>query len=281
MKQLYNQKQFSLITLLIASLFSFNAFADAKPIKIGLLPYLSPDFLMTRYAPFINYVGEQLNCPISVATAPNFPTYIKRAHNNTYDLYVTAPHFAALAEQEHGFRRIARLSRELDGAMVVHVDSPYTSISQLKGKKLATPDHLAIITILGELALQDHGIDPTKDIIIKSAPSHNTALLEVIEKRADAAVVSAAVYESMDPKLKKKLRLIFSTSRVPHMMFLASPNVSDEDYKKLKEVVLQFTANGDGKAYFEESGYVDMVPITEADMTKMKAMLPLLTPRLK
>jgi hypothetical protein len=51
---------------------------------------------MKRYAPFVNYAGEQLQRPISVATAPNFPTYVKRAHNNKYDLYVTAPHFATL-----------------------------------------------------------------------------------------------------------------------------------------------------------------------------------------
>jgi len=205
---------------------------------------------------------------------------VKRAANYEYDLYVTAPHFAALAEQKLGYKRVARLTRELDGAMVVHADSNIHSIEELKGKSLATPDHLAIITILGELSLQEHGIEPNKDITIKGAPSHNTALLEVIAKRADAAVVSSAVYESMQPKLKNQLRLIFKTERVPHMMFLASPQIPDSEYSELKTAVLNYKANSAGKGFFEESGYINMEPITEKDMQKMKEMLPLLTPRL-
>lgn len=281
MKQLSSQKQLSIVALLIISLLDFNAFAAEKPIKIGLIPYLSPEFLMTRYAPFFNHIREQLDRPVAVATAPNFATYVKRAHNKTYDLYATPPHFAALAEVKYGFKRIAKLSRKLDGAIVVHVDSPYTDINQLKGKIIATPDRLAIITILGELALQEHGIDPTKDVSFKNMITHNTALLEVIEKRTDAAVVSSAVYESMNPVQKKQLRLIFTTAHVPHMMILSSPNLNDETYENLKKAVLSFSANGAGKAFFKESGYIDMEAITEADMAKMKAMLPLLTPRLK
>lgn len=254
--------------------------AENLPLKIGLLPYLSPDFLMQRYTPFVHYVESQLKRPVQVSTAPNFPSYVQRAADYQYELYVTAPHFAALAEAKHGYRRVARLTRELDGAIVVHEESPIQQIAELKNKVLATPDHLAIITILGELSLQEHGIDPTKDISIKSAPSHNTALLEVIHKRADAAVVSAAVFESMKPEQKRHLRLIDSTDRVPHMMFLASPKMSEEDFNALKESVLAFTAQGAGRNFFEESGYIDMQPISETDMDRMRAMLPLLEPRL-
>jgi len=273
----------SILAFIILS-FSFSiSFAEntEKPFKIGILPYLSPEKLMSRYSPLINYVGQSMHRKPLPETAPNFPTYVKRAANYQFDLYVTAPHFAALAESQLGYKRIARLTRELDGAMVVHKDSDITQIEQLKGKTLATPDHLAIITILGELALQDHGLSPGKDIKIISAPSHNTALLEVVSKRADAAVVSAAVYESMDPKIKKQLRLIFTTQRVPHMMFLASPKISESDYETLKKAVLDYKAKGAGAEFFNESGYIDMEPISDSDMDKMKAMLPLLTPRLQ
>jgi len=281
MRSTYLKKLVMVALMAVTSLTSVNSHAEGDNIKIGLLPYLSPDFLMTRYAPLIKHVGKELGKKPLPSTAPNFPTYVKRAAKYEYELYVTAPHFAALAEKELGYKRVARLTRELDGAMVVHADSDFQKIEQLKGKRLATPDHLAIITILGEQSLKDHGIDPSKDIIIKSAPSHNTALLEVIEKRADAAVVSAAVFESMDPTLKQKLRLIFSTDRVPHMMFLASPKMPEKEYQQLKTSVLNYTATGAGKDFFEESGYIDMEPISESDMAKMKAMLPLLTPRLK
>jgi len=268
--------------MLIVSLCTTTVQAEGdKPLEIGLLPYLSPDMLMQRYAPFVNYVGEQMGRPIHVTTAPSFPVYVDRAAQKRYDLYVTAPHFAVLAEEKYGYKRLARLTRELDGAMVVRVDSKYQKIEDLKGKVLATPDHLAIITILGELSLEEHGIDPKKDIIIRSAPSHNTALLEVIKRRADAAVVSTAVYESMKPEHKSQLRLLFSTAKVPHMMFLANPDMADTDYEKMKKAILNFTAKGAGKAFFEESGYIDMQAISDEDMAYMKTMLPLLTPRME
>jgi len=253
---------------------------DVKPIHFGILPYLSPEKLISRYAPMVHYVGEKMHQTSLPESAPNFMTYIDRMAHYKFDLCVTAPHFAALAESKFGYKRLARLTRELDGAIVVNKQSLITSIEQLKGKTLATPDKLAIITILGELDLEKHGIQPEKDITIKNTPSHNTALLEVIGKRANAAVVSSAVYESMDPNLKKQLRLIGTTQRVPHMMLLASPKMSEDRYNLLKKTVLDYKANGAGKKFFEESGYIDIQPITDKDMNKMREMLPLLESRL-
>jgi len=63
--------------------FSSNVFAEntekQQTIKIGLLPYLSPDLLMSRYAPFIEYVGQQLHLKPIPETAPNFPDYCEKS----------------------------------------------------------------------------------------------------------------------------------------------------------------------------------------------------------
>lgn len=251
-----------------------------RPLRFGLLPYLSPDSLIKTWSPLVEYLEQRLKRPIVVVTAPDFSTYIQRAARGDYDLYHTAPHFAALAEKQHKYRRLAKLARELDGEIVVSADSAYEKIEDLKNKIFATPDRLAIITMLGEKSVIDHGLILNKTITMKYTPSHNSALLSVAEGEADVAIAVGGLYERMPVKVKNKLRLLIRTSKVPHMMFMANPDMPENEYQLLKRVLLEFTADGAGKKFFSETGYVDIKPITDADMKRLTPILPLLEKRI-
>lgn len=248
---------------------------------LGILPYLSPTVLLKTWEPFIGYLERQTGRHVYITSAPDFNTYIRRAATGLYDIYETAPHFALLAEKKYHYRRLARLKRELDGTILVLRNTKINSIEDLKGKVFATPDKLAIITILGELTLLEHGVRPQIDITIKYTPSHNNALISVIEGTADAAVTSTAEYERMNPVKKNQLRVLAKTRQVPHMMIMAGPRLDDKEYTLLSKLILQFTANGPGERFFQDSGYGDMVKITDNDMARLSPLIPLLDARVK
>lgn len=251
-----------------------------SPLVVGILPYLSPAALLKTWKPFIEYLEEHTERPVKVASAPDFRTYVKRAATGYYDVYQTAPHFALLAEKKYHYRRLARLKRELDGAIVVSRQSKAVSLNDLRGRIFATPDKLAIVTLLAELTLSAHGLTPHRDVQMKYTPSHNNALIAVIEGTADAAVTSTAVFERMSEERKRQLRLLTRTSKVPHMMIMAGPAVSESEYQALLGIILGFTAKGPGKAFFEESGYGDMVRIRDRDMARLMPILSMLNARL-
>ena len=252
-----------------------------RPLQFGVLPYMSTRKLFAYYLPIKRYLEETLGRPVRMSTAPDFATYIKRAREGVYDLYHTAPHFAAQAEYEFGYQRVSRLMRELDGSIVVARDGPIKRPGDLRGRTLCTPDSLAIITFLGEQWLQDNGLQPGSDVEVKNFPSHNTAILAVLHGEADAAVTSAAVFENMPKMVNDKLRILTKTKKVSHMMFMANPDLPQKDLLALRKAMLAYTANAAGKSFFASTGYGDMGEITDKEMSQLKPFVAELIKRTK
>lgn len=246
-----------------------TAMRAQRPLQFGLLPYVSTRKLFTYYTPLKDYLQRTLGRKVIMSTAPDFKTYIARARRGDYDLYHTAPHFAAQAEQAFGYRRVSRFLRELDGSILVAKDGPIHRAEDLRGRTMRTPDALAIITFLGEQWLQENGLRPNVDVEVRYSPSHNNAILAVARGEAEAAVTSAAVFEKMPAEVRDKLRILTSTHKVPHMMFMAGPHLSAEEVSRLRQAMLAFTAQGPGQAFYAQTGYGDMGAITDAEMNRL------------
>lgn len=255
--------------------------ATPPPLQMGLLPYLSGERLFEYFLPMKDYLEVKLKRRIILSTAPDFITYVQRAARGEYDIYQTAPHFALLAEVEHGYRRVGKLTRELDGDVVVGLNSPVKRVEDLRGRIVITPDALAITSMLGEHLLKDHGLNPGRDYRLVRANSHNNAILTVHHGDADAALTSAAVFEQLAPETKHQLRVLAKTRKVPHMMVMAHRRIPPAEYQRLKTALLAFTRNGPGQKFFKITGYSDIGPITDADMERVQPFLTDLKDRLK
>ncbi|MBI3563473.1 MAG: phosphate/phosphite/phosphonate ABC transporter substrate-binding protein [Gammaproteobacteria bacterium] len=255
--------------------------AGPPPLRVGLLPYLSTEKLLERFAPLKTYLEINLHRPVILETAPSFSSYVERAEHYQYDLYLTAPHIAALVETDFHYRRISRLTRELDGSIVVRKDGPIKTLQDLKGRIFIAPSDTAITTMLGEQLLRDNQLIAGKNITVQYTPSHNNAIMAVASGKADAAVTSAAVFETMPVEVRDKLRILTTTPKVPHMMFMASPKLKDGDYQQLRRSMLRFTAAGAGRTFFENSGYGDMGEITNREMRTLRPYVKLLRQRLQ
>lgn len=255
--------------------------ATPPPLQMGLLPYLSGERLFEYFLPMKDYLEAKLKHRIALSTAPDFKTYVLRAARGEYDIYHTAPHFALLAEVEYGYRRVGKLTRELDGDVIVGLKSPVQRVEDLRGRTVITPDALAITSMLGEHLLRDHGLNPGRDYRLLRANSHNNAILTVHHGGADAALTSAAVFEQLTPEIKRELRVLAKTHKVPHMMVMAHKRMPPVEYQRLKAALLAFRRKGPGQKFFEITGYGDIGPITDADMARLQPFLTDLKDRLK
>jgi len=252
---------------------SRTAEPETKALQFGMLPFLSPHALMKVFNPLLVYLEHRLDRPVHASTAPDFKTYVKRTSEGYYDLYHTAPHFAAQAKKKYGHRPLVRYARDLYGVIVVRKDSSITRIEDLKGATLAAPPRKAIIAMLGELTFKEHGLEAGKDFVVKYTPSHNTAMIAVVNGRAEVAVAGAPVYEYQPPEVKSKLRVLAKTREIPGSMYVARSGLPDEEYKKLKDAMEGFTADAGGKEFFANSNYGDIIPVTEEDMKRLEPIL--------
>lgn len=268
--------------LLLLGLACPAAAAERPPLQMGVLPYLSSERLFKNFLPMKHYLEAQLGRRVVMSTAPDFRTYIRRAARGDYDIYQTAPHFALLAETEQGYRRLSRFSRDLSGDVIVRRAGRIQHIEDLRGGIVISPDALAITSVLGEQLLQDHGLVAERDYrLLRNSSSHNNALWTVYRGEADAAFTGAAVFESLNPEIKRGLRVLSRTPEVPSMMLMAHSRLSEADYQQLKTALLAFTSAGAGQKFFASTGYQDMAAITDADMARLRPFLKDLKARLK
>ena len=273
-------------SILLSCCLSLSAAVAAEPVtpaplRVGLLPSLSTDRLVTLFAPLRDYLQQNLQRPVILITAPNYELYMQRAAAYEYDLYFTAPHMAALAEKESGYRRVSLMNRELRGYVVVRNDSSIHALGDLKGHTIAMPEATAIITILGESLLKQHRLVAGKNIVLEYTPSHNNAIHALVSGKADAAIVSAGIYDATPAKNRKGLSVIDKTANLSYVMFMASPTMPEQEYQQLRRVMLQFTAAGPGREFFQKSKYGDMGEIHDSDMRQLQPYVKVLQQRLK
>ena len=274
--------------LLFCLFFTFAMNVHAQPqssdsgqtvsIRLGLIPHLSTQLMMKKYNPLITYIQRELQRPVVAITAPNFKTYIQRVINGDFDIYMTAPNMAAYHEKHNQNVRLVKFTQKLQGVFVVAEDSPYQSLDDLKGKTIATPDVMAVITSLGELTLTENGIDPNKDVNLKYTPSHNNALQSVAEDKADAAIVGYPAYKMITSgsKLRKPVRVLLKTKLIPHMMFMSPPRLSKQETEKLQKIMLAFPDSDEGKKFFSGVPFKGIALITDEDMAQLQELLQLL-----
>lgn len=274
--------------LLILSLAvtAFNAYAQSSasegekkaPIRLGLIPHLSTQIMMKKYRPLITYLQEEMNQPVIAITSPNFKTYVQRVEKGEFNIYMTAPSMAAYHEKHNKHARLAKFTQQLQGVIVVAEDSPYKTLLDLKGKSIAAPDELAVITSLGEVTFKDNGIDPKKDINIKYTPSHNNALQSVVADKADGAILGYPAYKiiTSSSKLRKPVRILIKTKVIPHMMFMSPPNVSIEEQEKLQLAMLKFPSTDAGEKFFSGVPFKSIDVITDEDMLRLEGVLLIL-----
>lgn len=272
------QRGLLLFSVLLSTLTSA---AEPPPLQMGVLPYVSSEQLFKNFLPLKNYLETKLKQRIIMSTAPNFKTYVQRAARGDYDIYLTAPHFALLAETTQHYRRLSRFSHELNGYVVVRRNSTIQQIEDLRGRTVTTPDKLAIISMLGEQLLHKHGLSPDMNYQLERSASHNNAILTVYRGGADAAITEPAVYEKFTPDIRRELRVLAKTDRVPHMMLMAHNRLLAKDYEQLKAALLAYTHEGDGRQFFEATGLDSMEPITDADMGQLRLFMALTWERLQ
>ena len=255
---------------------SNHALSQEHALRLGILPYLNVHKLYRVYLPVKRELEQALARPVILASAPNYSSFLERTASGEFDLVVTAPHFALLAEQESEFRRVARARPQLQGALIVRKDSGIQTVRELEGRTVAMPDKLAIITLLGEALLNVSGLDTEEDLQIKHTPGINRSILLVNRGQADAAISVAGSLNSMPVHVQDSLRVLSLTASTPHLMFMASPSLNNQDYMQIKTSLMRFSKTSSGDRFFRDSRLLGLEEISDADMAGMQGFVELL-----
>ena len=257
------------LVILIVLLLPGWALGETKPLRIGLLPTLSPRVLLNNYAPLRQYLEEQLQQPVQMWTATDFRAFHEQTMAGEYDFVVTAAHFARLAQREAGWLPLATYKTANRAILIMSDKHPISSVEEMRGKVITSIDPLALVVTQSVQWLAEKGLRQGRDYRFADAPSFNTAAYAVQQQEAILAIISPSAYKQLPEPLKGEMHVFQTLPEVPALIWMAPPKGRVEP-ARLKSVLLNFTPDTpQGRQFFETTGYAGMRAVSDEQMQSL------------
>jgi phosphonate transport system substrate-binding protein len=150
---------------------------------------------------------------------------------------------------------------------IVKADSPYKTLADLKGKKVA---HVSPSSNSGNLAprvfFAEQGLKPDDDYKPLMSGGHDKSILGVALGDYDAAAVASDIYERMAARGQVKadqLRIIWKSENFPTTGFVMSHDLKPDLQKKITDCMVSYPFSEEIKK--EYAGNDRFVPISYKD----------------
>lgn len=254
-------------------LLSVSAVYAGDALEIGIWPYVSTQTLIAEYHPVQVYLEKRLHRPVLLVTATDQKTFVERTQRKEYSFVFTAPHFARYAELDAGYVPLLRPKRNSFAVFVVHKDSALHDIADLRGKTVTMTGRITMIAMRALQALHDNGLEPGKNVAVRYAVSHNSAVLDVVRGESDAAVTGEIIFDQLPQNMKENLRIIARTGETSPMIYLASPEVPLEEAAGMKQMLLDFVGTPEGQKFIRDMGYQGLRAPTGAEMKRLDPLV--------
>ena len=239
------------VALGLGLLASSQAFADQKPIRIGMIPDAgATQVSVEQKAPLRAYLEKALGRPVSLIIPTNYNATVEGLGNGSLDIAYLGGLTFVKAQQRYGAIPLVQrqADREFHALFITHTGTKIDKLADLKGKTFAFGD---INSTSGHLmpyrAMLKAGVDPDKDLKFRYTGSHAATVKAVESGAVDAGAVDETVYREMtkDGKAEaSKLRVFYTTQPFVDYVWAGRANL---DAATQKAVVKAFTDLKPGK----------------------------------
>jgi phosphonate transport system substrate-binding protein len=268
------KRLFKCVLVAILAFPVFSAFAEdlasAKPLEVGIVPYISARAVIANFEPMRLYLEQSLGRPVRIYTANGFKQFFLNAQKGDYDLVISAAHIARLLQKENKFIPIVKFSPGVHSLFMTKLNSPLKSPRELRGQVIAVPDQLSFAAIVGTSWLSEKGLKAETDYKILEVPSFPSALLAVQKGEAVAAISVPPVLAQIPKELRDSLRVLADAGEFLQFIFLTHPRLGSQTSSLLGKELLRFAQETDeGKQFLVGTGFGTIVPALSNDMNSL------------
>lgn len=185
-------------------------------------------------------------------------------------MLLTAPHLAWLASEETGYVPMLQHARPIRGLLIVQADSPFQSLASLRGQTIATATPISMVVLAAQTDLEAQGLKNNLDYVSTPATTHVNAAMQVVNKRAGAAILAQESYAMVRPEFRKRLRILHQTQELPGLVYLTHPRLDLQASDAIRTALLTFAGGAQGKAFLEQGSHGSMNPISPTDLLAMQ-----------
>ena len=216
------------------------AAADA-PLRIGLVPYLSPAALLEAFRPMREHLERTLARPVEMLTAKDFAAQIEATRRGDYDAAFLSAHIARLSVTDWHFEPLAGVNEPVTVQVLVRADGPIRSASDLRGGKVGMLDALALTATVGRQWLQEQGLASTVTVV--TLPSINSALISLDRGEVEAIVSGASQVVTLPAGTPRTERVLATVRDIPGPVFVAHPRMLPAEVQALRAALVAYRPN--------------------------------------
>lgn len=264
----------SVFALVLLPLQAAPTEAPPTSYRLGIFPYMAPRQTVEFYGPVAASMEAALKHPVRLESVQTFPAFGRAMEKQIYDIALIQPFDYPTVVEKLGYLPLAQLAVPLVTQFFVRDDSPFHTIEDLRGTTIAMPPELAANTRMALRALHDNQLIPGKDVEIRFFNSHDSCIQQAWAGTASACGTARPPIQVFEQRMQAKLRPIYDTPPIPHIMFVAHPRIPEEQRAILRELIIGWSQTDKGRAMLKNLGFPGFVALKPAEYTVMRDYAP-------
>jgi len=234
--------------LALGLLCTASSVAQAETIRLAVTDLVGMEELQREFGAFKEVLSKKLGADIEFLPVTNRTAAVEALRFKKIDYVLTGPAEYIVFKKRTNANIVVGFSRpDYFASLITLADSPYTTVSSLKGEKIAlgsvgsTSKHLGPIQVMA-----DYGMNPSKD-----AEIHHTSMNIAWEalKRGDVAAVGMNHLKFLsfrNKEMKKEnglqpgaFRVVGRGPDLPNDILLAGSHVSKKQVEKVRRAFVE------------------------------------------
>ena len=238
--------------------------------SFGIGPQQAATELAKRWMPVMRYLSEKSGVPLQFRTAKDIPTFQQQMKEGVFDFTFSSPYHYTLFHKSAGYNAFAReKDGRLVGVLVVKRDGPIHDVAQLGGMTAAFPAANALAaTWLPMIHLKEKNITVTPQYV----NSMDSVYRSVAKGLFPVGGGEMRTLGSIDPEVKKQLRVLWSSDALPPFTFAAHPRVPKDAVLKVQKAMDAMDSDPQGRALLKAINFKGMESATDEEYNVMRAM---------
>jgi len=249
---------------------------QGKPLVIGLIPEQDIFSQMERYTPLAGYLSKKIGRRIELKILTRYGNIVNNFISSGMDGAFFGSFTYTLAHAKLGVEVLAR-PVNLDGASTYHgllfvrKDSGIISIKEMQGKRFVFVDKATTAGYLLPLEyFHHHGVKNYRTYLGETyfAGTHEDAIHDVLEKKADIGAAKNTVFERIakkDPRINKELLVLVKSPEVPENALAMRRDLDETLKRDIKAALLTMDKEADGQAVLKTFGAQRFIETTDKD----------------
>jgi phosphonate transport system substrate-binding protein len=264
-----------ILASLLAGLLPAQAAEAPQPYRLGIFPYMAPRQTVDFFGPVAASMEAALGHPVRLMSVPAFPDFARALAERRYDIALVQPFDYLEATEQLGYIPLAQLSVPLVSQFYVRDDSPYRTLEDLRGTTVAMPPPQTANARMTLRTLHDRQLLPGRDLQLRYFNSHDSCIQQVWAGTASACGTAKPPILVFEQRMQAKLRPIFDTPPVPHIVFVAHPRMPAEHRAKLQALIIGWADTDEGRVLLKNLGFPGWVAPKPAEYEVMRDYDPL------